>query len=147
MGDEGMPIYPLAWSKSPPKSQISLATGIQLAIPKGHIATISSHENPSPQEPLVCSGILDPAYADELVLRVGNLTGKPLVVDPRVPIAFIRLLSVNDIAGLAPCGSLCDLGLPNPSIHVTLPPLDESLAPSDHAEALALLEEYAELFS
>ena len=142
-----MPVYPMTQSTIPPKSQVPLATGIQLAIPKGHVATISSHENPSPREPLVCPGILDPAYADELVLLVGNLTDKPLVVDPRVPIAFIHLLAVDDIAGLAPCGSLRDLGLPDPSIHVALPPLDENLAPSDHAEALALLEEYADLFS
>lgn len=70
MGDKGMPIYPSACFTIPLKLQIFFVTGIQLSIPKGHVATILSHENPSPQEPLVCPSILDPAYADELVLLV-----------------------------------------------------------------------------
>lgn len=58
--------------------------GIQLTIPKGHLANTSSASNPSSCDPLVCPGVLDPAYSDELVLLVENLTNKSLVVDKKI---------------------------------------------------------------
>lgn len=48
LGDEGMFFYPLERVMIPAKSQILLASGIWLTIPRGHLATISSIENPSP---------------------------------------------------------------------------------------------------
>ena len=147
LGDEGMPVYPLERVMIPAKSQILLATGIWLTIPKGHLATISSIENPSPREPLVCPGVLDPAYSDELTLLVGNLTDSPLAVNPKLPIAYVHLLAADDLVGYGPCGLMRDLGLPDPYIGAVLPALDADLPPTNHAKALALIEEYADLFS
>lgn len=122
MGDEGMSIYPLSHVTIPPMSKISIPTDIKLAIIKGHVATVSSTVNYSPCEPLVCSGIQDPAFAEKLVLLVGNLTNKPLTVDPKLPITFIHLLSVNNIVGIAPFRFLRDSVLPDmPSILLSLP--------------------------
>lgn len=60
---------------------------------------------------------------------------------------YIHLLLVDDIVLSASFGSLQDLGLPDPAINAALPPLDADLDRFDHAKALALLEEYANLFS
>lgn len=79
------------------------------------------------------------------MLLVGLLTDNILSFDLKKPIAFIHLLLVDDIDGIASCGSLRDLGLPDLAIHVALPPLNVDLAPANHAEALNLLEEYANL--
>lgn len=68
-----------------------------------------------------------------------NIKGKPLNFETKQLIAFIHLLLVEDIARLAPCGSLQDMGLQDPVIHVALPPLDADLTSADHTEALALL--------
>lgn len=40
-----------------------------------------------------------------------------------------------------------NLGLPYPAIHVALPPLNADLTPANNAKAMALLGEYADLFS
>lgn len=39
------------------------------------------------------------------------------------------------------------MGLPKPAIHIALPLLDAKLPPADHAKAMAILKEYAHLFS
>lgn len=118
-----------------------------MANPKGHVATISRIENHLPRKPCVCPGILDPAFSDKFFMLVGDFIDKPLEINPKHPISYIYLFSTNDIVNVAPCGSLCDPGLPNPAIHVTLPPFDAKLAPENYAEALALLEKYSDLFS
>lgn len=92
-----MTIYPTVKAGIPAKSRITLPTRIQLAIPKGYLAAISSALNPSPLEPLFCPGVLGPAYSDELILLVVNLTDKTLVVDPKVPIAYVHLTLAGDI--------------------------------------------------
>lgn len=104
-------------------------------------------ENPSSREPLVCPGVLNLAYPDKLTVLVGNLTDVRLVVNPKLPIAYIHLLAVSDIVGFGPCGIMRDLGLSEPSICAVPPSLDAELPPGDHAEALALIEEYAGIFS
>lgn len=60
-GEEGMLIYPTVKAVIPDKSQITLSTGIRLAISKGHLETISSAVNSSPRDSLVCPSVLDPA--------------------------------------------------------------------------------------
>lgn len=41
---------------------------------------------------------------------------------------------------------MSDIGLLEPAIYVALPPFNVDLPPADHAEALALLEDYTNLF-
>lgn len=57
------------------------------------------------------------------------------------------MLAVDDIAGYGPCGLMRYLILHNSSICVALPSIDANISPANHAEALALLNEYADLFS
>lgn len=40
-----------------------------------------------------------------------------------------------------------DLGLPEPAIHFTLPPLNAEFSHSNHSKAMALLKEYDNVFS
>lgn len=87
--NEGMPVYPISIYSIPAKSQKVISTGIQLAIPAGYLASILGVEHPSPREPLVCPGILNPAYDGELSLLVGNLTDGPLVLDLKIPFAHV----------------------------------------------------------
>lgn len=63
----------------------------------------------------------------------------PLKVDPKFHIAYIYLLAFNGIVGYRPCWYLRDLGLPDPFIHVILPPLNSDILPDDDLERLALL--------
>lgn len=106
-----MHVYHLSRVVITPKSQILLPKGIQLVITKGHVATVSSTDNPSPCKPFVCPGIIDPAFSDKLVLLIVNLTDKPLLIDPKHPIAYIHLLPIDVITKIAPCGSLIHLSL------------------------------------
>lgn len=64
-----------------------------------------------------------------------------------VPIKYVHLVSIDDIAEYGPCESMGELRLSEPAIHVALPPLNANLHLADHAEALDLLEECASLFS
>lgn len=70
LSEEGMSIYHLEISFIPAKPQVPLGAGIRLTIPKWHVVTITSDNNPSPQEPLVCPRILNPAYSKDLTLLV-----------------------------------------------------------------------------
>lgn len=81
--------------------------GIQLAIPSRHFASISGVTHPSPREPLVFSKLTDPAYAGKsLSLIVRNLDKAPLLLDPKVPIAYVQLLKINDVSSLTTYNSL-----------------------------------------
>lgn len=117
VGEEDILIYPTAKAVIPDKSQIALLTSIQLTVPKGHLATVFSINIPSPRKPLVFPGLIDPAYLEELILLVGNLTNKPLVNYPKLPIAYVQIISANAIAGCWACGLMRDLGLLKLAIH------------------------------
>lgn len=100
-----------------------------------------------PREPLVCPGVPNPAYSDELDFLVRNHTNNPLVADPKITITYLHLILADKIAGYRACSLMRDLSLPNPAINVALSPLNVNLPPSNHDEAIALLEEYTDLFS
>lgn len=89
---------------------------------------------------------MDPAFAEKLGLLVGKLTDKLLADNLKRPFAFIHIILVENIVKIAPCSSLRDLRLPNPSVHENLPPLDGEMDPINYAEALANLKEFSDLF-
>lgn len=68
-------------------------------------------------------------------------------MSPKLPIAYIHLLAANVISVFGSCGLMRDIGLPEPSISAVLPTLNVALPPAYHDEALALMKEYADLFS
>lgn len=71
---------------------------------------------------------------------LGNLTKGLLAVDPKLFIAYVHLLDVDDIFGYSPCSLMRDLGLPYPSIGVVLLSLDANQPPFNHSDSLALLD-------
>lgn len=57
-GKDGMPVYPNSRAFVTFKFHINFLTGIQLPIPKGHVATISRITNPFSRESLFCPRII-----------------------------------------------------------------------------------------
>lgn len=53
----------------------------------------------------------DSNFLATTVLPVGNLMDKPLEINPNQPIAYNHILLIKEIAEIAPCGSIHDLGL------------------------------------
>lgn len=106
MGDEGTTIYSLTCMIRPP-----LSHGFRYQQSSSWTSqTCKFHLFPDCKIHLTASYflpyILDPAFANELVLLGGNLTNKPLAIVQKRYVAYIHLLSVNSIVGVAPCGSL-----------------------------------------
>lgn len=147
-GEYGMPVYSMTKMIVPPKSQVTVPSGIQLNINPGVVALVSGDPDPSPREPLACPGILDPGFQGELIILVGNLTDNPLVIDSKKPIAYVHLVAIDDFADVRGCGFLRDLGLPDEEgVYVTLPSIGDGLTGDEKVSATKLLEEYADLFS
>lgn len=127
-------LFPPVWSPLNPKKVV--LTDIQLTIPAGYLASISAVAHPSPWYHLVFPGVLDPAYAGDLLLLVGNFTNSTFLLDPKVLIAYFQLLSINDVVSLTSCDSLQDMGVLNVNILTALPAISEDLAPDEHLAAL-----------
>lgn len=127
--------------------QVLLGTKIWLTITKGHVADNTSINNPSLRKPLVCNGILDPDYSKKLNLLVKKPIDAPLAINYKITIADVHLLVVDNIFGYGLCESMRDLVLPISPISEVLPSLDAVIHPANHAEALALLDEYSDLLS
>lgn len=92
LADERMKVYSMEACLIPAKLQKVVLTDIILAILTGYLASIYDVANLSPRKPLVCPGVLDPAYVGELFLSVGNLKNGPLLLDPNLFIAYVQLL-------------------------------------------------------
>lgn len=142
-----MPIYPLVKTNIPFKSQVIIKTRISLYIPHQTVAILTADPNPSPQEPLVCPGILDPAYLEDLLLLVCNLIDYPLDVGLKNPVAYVHLMNVDFLISVSPFGALTDMGLDENLSILSLPNIGPGLSPAEQQSAEKLLNSFAELFS
>lgn len=106
-------------------------------IPRFHLRRIPSFDSRTACIPRN----FEPAYAGELSLLLGKLTEVLLILDPKIPIACVKLLSVDKIGSLSSCGLLQDMELPNNDNFSAIPFIRECLTPDEHATALDLLKE------
>lgn len=69
-----------------------------------------------------------------------------MMVDTNNPVSHFHLVAVNYISGVDPWVSMRDFMFPKTAIYIALSPLNTQLSPNIHANAMALLKEYATIF-
>lgn len=77
---------------------------------------------------------------------MGSLTNGSLFLDLKVKFSFVRLLSIDDVCSIKGCGSKNDIGLHGFGVLTTIPNIGNGLVSDNHASALSILKEYADLF-
>ena len=131
---EGIPIYsPFAFHLVPGQ-QTLINIHLSFEVPKNYILFLSSVNNPSIYEPLVCPGILNQSTVDEVILLLGNIYKHAITIKKNQQIATVHLVPSSSIKSIHVIGDSSKFRIDEPT-------------PLQQQELDDLLNEFSDIFS
>ena len=91
IGDAGIDVYALDYNRIPPHSFKIIKTGVTFEFPKNTVVFVWPK---SRNEYLIGAGVIDFSYQGEILVKIFNITDKPLPIDKHEGIAQLVITPV-----------------------------------------------------